>query len=422
MGSASLGHRHSAIVVGLPWLKSGTTRVMEMQISHLKSLGFKTTFVAVPNGYDSGSDIAAWNKFIDNSSELGADHVVVAPFQELTFFGKLQGAAVALAKGYNAMHWAVAPAHLTKVPEELVSILVTEDVSVLLVNHVYTMPFATKLRAILASRGKTIPILVVTHDVQTHILRDKNSVAPWSFKIESEDRLVKTEIEWLAQADQLIHVSDSDFAFFKLRLPTHQHHLLLPAVPQMELASFREMELPRRDLLYVGTDHPGNIKSMKWYFNEVVPMFRESAPRLTLVGSVCDARLSFEPAGTPTPWLEIAGQVDDLRPYYASSKIALGPTIQGRGVSIKTIEAFAAGLPVAGTDLAFRGIPQSELSTFNIKGENEPRRFADLISSLMADETRGTAAKVSREIYQRLFTPDKSLAQFTQILSTVIQA
>jgi polysaccharide biosynthesis protein PslH len=406
----------SAIVVGLPWLHSGSTRVMQMQLSHLLGLGYRTVFAAVSSSYSGGFDADSWREFDLNSHELGADEVVTSGFEDLGPLRRFTESARAWRKGHNAMHWALAPAHFTEPAPRLATILAEDDIRLILANHVYTMPFAVKLQRTLAGKGKKVPLLLVTQDVQSHILLDRNAIAPWSLGMHSEDELVGTEIEWIAQSSALIHLSHDDLVFFEQRLPQHRHHLMLPALPAMDLESFRGQSLPERDLLYVGVDHFGNVESLKWYFDKVVPHFRGQPPKLTLVGRICGAKDAFVPGSLLTPWLELVGDAADLRPYYASAKLALGATTRGRGISIKTIEAFAAGLPVAGTELAFRGIPAAELSRVGIRSEGESHRFANLVSSLLTGVEWESAARASREIYQRLFTPARSIATFAEIL------
>jgi Glycosyl transferases group 1 len=409
----------SAIVIGMPWLRGGTLRVMQMQLKHLHDLEYRTVFAAVPSSYSGGFDKEFWQEFLANGHELGADEIEVSGFDDLNPLRKLGETARAWKNRYNAMHWALAPAHFAKPSPRLETILATGDVRILLANHVYAMPYAVKLQRILRRNGKNVPLVVVTHDVQSHILMDRKASAPWSFGPEKEALLVSTELEWLSQSDALVHVSNDDFVFFSRHLPQHRHHLMLPALPAMDLRPLQQNGAPKRDLLYVGVDHFGNVESLKWYFEYVVPHFKEQPPSLTLIGQICDAKQAFLPRGSNLPWLNLMHDVDDLRPYYANSKAALGVTTRGRGISIKTIEAFSAGLPIAGTELAFRGIPKQELQRFGIRSEVESQRFAELIIDILKDEKLEIAARASRGIYKRLFTPAHSFTSFVEVLKAL---
>lgn len=409
----------SVIVVGLPWLRSGSSRLMQMQLSHLRDFGYRTVFAAVPSSYTGGFDPSSWGDFHRNSSELGADEIVISGFEKPGRLREFAEATKAWAQGHNVMHWALAPAHLSEPAPRLGVILATENVRLILANHVYTMPFAVKLQRALAQKGSEVPLLVATQDVQSHILLDGGASAPWPVGIQNEVKLLNTEIGWLAKSDALIHVSHDDHAFFMRHMPEHRHHLMLPALPAMDLEPFRRLGAQKRELLYVGVDHFGNVESLKWYFDKVVPCFGGQPPRLTLIGQICKAKVDFVPHARPAPWLEFVDDVDDIRPYYASARAALGAATSGRGISIKTIEAFSAGLPVAGTPLAFRGIPAEELLRAGIRSEVESHRFAELVNSLLYGGEWEHAAQASRDIHQRLFTPDRSAATFAEILKSV---
>ena len=73
----------SAIEVGLPWLRSGTGRVMQTQLSHLRGFGYRTIFAAVSSSYSGGFNTDSCRDFHRTSAELGADEIVISGFEEL---------------------------------------------------------------------------------------------------------------------------------------------------------------------------------------------------------------------------------------------------------------------------------------------------------------------------------------------------
>jgi polysaccharide biosynthesis protein PslH len=402
--------RH-AIVIGLPWLRSGTGQVMAGQIKYLKELGFFTVFAAVASHYDGGFDEAEWQYFRALSPELGAGEVITSGFNDLSPAQRGIEIFKALAARKNAMHWALAPANFTQPAPALLRILQDEDVQVILANHVYTLPFALRIKASLKQHGKTPPLIVCTHDVQSHILLDRNAKAPWKQAIEPEAALLQTELQWLCHADALIHVSGEDIDFFSKRLPHIHHHLMLPALGSMNLP---ETSKPSRDLLYVGGGHPGNVKSMSWYFEEVVPLLKEPKPRHTLVGEICDHRDEFL-SGDQPDWLELAGRVDNLEPFYANARAVICPTISGRGISVKTIEAFAAGLHVIGMPLAFRGIPHQALEAASITPAASAEEFARAIER----KTNTSAREKNLAVFRQYFSHGQSARKLTEILRSL---
>lgn len=400
-----------AIVIGFPWPRSGSFQVFARQIDHLGSLGFRTIFAAVASHYDGGFDDAAWAEFRTLAPELGADEVVECRFEDLNKIRRATEVLKALAMRLNAMHWALAPAQFTDLNDRLKALLSEAETPLILANHVYTMPVAIKIRKHLEKLGQKPVLLTCTHDVQSHILIDRDAKAPWKRGIEHEGLLVDTEVEWLSAADALIHVSEADREFLGSRMRGKKHYLMLPAMPAVPPSRI----LPKsRDLLYVGGAHPGNVASVKWYLDEVAPLYKKP-PHLALVGRIAEARKQFVTELRPA-WLEIAGSVGNLAPYYRSARIAICPTTQGRGISVKTIEAYAAGLPVVGTTLAYRGIPQKELDGAGIRPFDSAAEFAAEVERLLALPDVSAEAARGAGLYQKLFTPERSLQTFTAIL------
>ena len=77
------------------------------------------------------------------------------------------------------------------------------------------------------------------------------------------------------------------------------------------------------------------------------------------------------------------GAIDCLDNLLSTMTIAVAPVTEGSGIKVKMLDYFAAGLPVVGTSLAFRGYPQSAgLIT------NDLAAMPDAIVALLDDEER----------------------------------
>src|ERR1700687_1700447 len=68
----------AVIIVGPPWPRSGTARVIQNQIQYYRERGFYTVFIAVP---------FFWyymyvKEMIDGMNELGADRVITATLEK----------------------------------------------------------------------------------------------------------------------------------------------------------------------------------------------------------------------------------------------------------------------------------------------------------------------------------------------------
>ena len=182
---------------------------------------------------------------------------------------------------------------------------------------------------------------------------------------------------------------------------------MLPALPAIEPS---RALLKSRDAIYVGAPHPGNVASLTWYIDKVVPQY-EKHPQLTLVGRISEARNEY--LTMPRPVLARNHRpVPDLARYYPSAELAICPTMQGRGISVKTIEAFAAGLPVVGTSLAFRGMPKKDMA--RLPDFDDPAAFAAEVTRLIAQQSLAERKSSELALYEKLFTPKHSLEVFSR--------
>jgi polysaccharide biosynthesis protein PslH len=70
------------------------------------------------------------------------------------------------------------------------------------------------------------------------------------------------------------------------------------------------------------------------------------------------------------------GRVDDPGVVYANARVVLLPTISGHGLSIKTVEAMASGLPLIATRLALRGMKEDAVALPGVTIADDAASFA----------------------------------------------
>ncbi len=61
--------------------------------------------------------------------------------------------------------------------------------------------------------------------------------------------------------------------------------------------------------------------------------------------------------------------------------------VSGRGISIKTIEALALGIPFVGTTKAFRGMPMHAVKAAEQQPFDKPEAFAAAIAAALGGQT-----------------------------------
>ncbi len=92
------------------------------------------------------------------------------------------------------------------------------------------------------------------------------------------------------------------------------------------------------DLIYVASSNEHNVKSAKWFFEEVYPKLN-STLSICVVGKINDYISDF-------PNVTKMHFVEDLNQIYNESKVAICPMLSGTGLKIKVVEALSFGLPV----------------------------------------------------------------------------
>jgi glycosyltransferase involved in cell wall biosynthesis len=322
---------------------------------------------------------------------------------------------VARRRNLTALHWSLKVSASAPLTEEIKRALSTKEVPFILANHVYTLGFARKLQNYLARTRKRPKLLVVTHDVQSHLILDNAITNPWTKQLDGFERLLATELDALRLADVLIHVSVDDYAFFADSLHEKPHFLVLPAVDAIDLSSHRDSP-PNNDLLFVGSDHIANLKALEWYFARVAPRFPVNSPSLEIVGRIDHLVRHRNKALWDQHKGSFTGIVPDTLPYYARSRASIMPMKSGRGISIKTIEALAAGMPVVATRLAYRGFPMDVTAASGLPIPETEAEFADAIHAALNRQLE--FAEMSRGLYKRLFSFD----QFSHAMEEAVQS
>ena len=109
-----------------------------------------------------------------------------------------------------------------------------------------------------------------------------------------------------------------------------------------------------QNIILVASNNIANVQSVVWFLREVAP--RASNVQINIVGSVDEGVREHAPSEYKRYKRWFVGRVDDLASVYENARLVLLPTISGHGLSIKTVEAMASGLPLIATCHALRGI------------------------------------------------------------------
>jgi len=98
-----------------------------------------------------------------------------------------------------------------------------------------------------------------------------------------------------------------------------------------------------------------NVDAVVWFANEVLPAICEKVNdiKFYIVGFKPDEKVK---ALAASPYIEVTGAVDDVRPYLAHASVAVAPMRIARGVQNKVLEAMAMAIPAVTTSQGYEGI------------------------------------------------------------------
>jgi len=400
-----------AVVISPPWLRTGTGRVIEDQIAFYRDRGFATAFVGVPVNAAHVPKNPMWLELADAARELRADYASFAILDPVQRPRTLWRCMRQVLDHRTALDWIIEVGRCSRPPSALLPFLQKRGVALLHVNHVFTLGFARRLQRELGKFGRGLPLLVETHDVQSQILYDRAEPNPWTVRPDNLDSMLRGEIALLEEADVLVHCSVEDHRFFAERIPNKPQFLARPVIDSAFVAAVAKAGMPEVgpiDVLFVGAAHHANLEAVEWLLTKVWPLVAEQGLILKIVGGIADLVRQKVPELHDRFRSCFVGRVADLVPYYRAARSVIAPMRSGGGISIKTVEAFALGIPFVGTTKAYRGFPQEPLARYGIRGYDDPLAFADALARALSPND-DTGAR-GRALYEELFSREESYA------------
>ena len=401
------------IIVGPPWPRSGTARVIQNQIRYYRERGYYTVLIAVPFLWYSihvAQNPKEMGELIKGMNELGADRMFIATLDQKGYTAAKYKASVRHAFRGTTLDWQVAVGKAARLLDEDIDFLSKLRAVLFHVNHVYTLGFALGLRRQFRGGGSPLPIILETHDIQSHLLQDRGDRNPWSGRPDRLERLIRSETALLEKSNVLVHLSVDDSDFFRKLMPSKPQFLVFPSIDERFISTVNAAAPPAEglDLLFVGQWHHANLAAVKWFFDQVWPLIADQRYSLKIVGPIGSMVKRDLPELYDTFRSHFAGEVADLIPYYRAARCVIAPMVSGSGISVKTIEALALGKPFVGTSKAFRGMPMDRLKAVGVQAYDEPQAFADAIVHALSCESKAQA--LSRAAYDTVFSAQASFA------------
>jgi glycosyltransferase involved in cell wall biosynthesis len=163
-------------------------------------------------------------------------------------------------------------------------------------------------------------------------------------------------------------------------------------------------------LLYVGTlTWEANIDGLLWFIEKIYPRVLEKHPKIkfNIIGKNPDPRIVQATAKMES--IKLLGFVDDLEPYFKSSRVFVIPLRFGSGIKVKLLNAMYRGIPTVTTPFGIEGL--DAVSGRDVYCSSDEEKQALFIGSLlnskdkwerMRDHSRKMAAQYTwKELLKR---------------------
>lgn len=393
-------------IVHPAWHSCGTYQVVVGQVEAWTSLGAKVVTIACSDepGFKPSRGWI-WNNYRKATPELDAHprHVAGAPLHAVLGPQFLSDVLWPYIHGDQAV---IRAGMISRA--ELDPNLANTRFDLVHCNHFFCMPVALQL-------AKGARILLDSHDLQARQFTIMNDGKPWLRPLATYEQMLERELGWMRKADVLLHLNAEENEAFGKLLPEKRNVLLYPPVPAVPTGPGGD------EIVLVSSRNRANVESALWFLREVAPRVPELAVRI--YGSVdagvraADSALYEKYRG----WF--AGRVDRIDTIYEGARLALLPTTSGTGLSIKTVEAMASGLPLIATSHAFRGMNFDASALGNVVLVDEAEGFARALSAAAAGATptqQERASSPSRRAYDAHFSEQAYARQLAEIAGPLI--
>jgi glycosyltransferase involved in cell wall biosynthesis len=190
----------------------------------------------------------------------------------------------------------------------------------------------------------------------------------------------------------------------------------------VDIEQFREPDDCAREeaVMFLGNyPHDPNRDAVMWFYEHAWPQVVKEVPdaRFYVVGK--DPTPDLLELARRDPSVIVTGTVEDVRPYFARSKVFICPVRIGGGFRGKVLEAMAMGLPVVSTALGAEGVPATDGDQLFL--EDDPAAFARRVVELLRDQDlRGQVGKRARLMVEEFFSWEKGVDILEEVLEDVV--
>lgn len=211
-------------------------------------------------------------------------------------------------------------------------------------------------------------------------------------------------------------VSEQERQLFTANFPEHgtKVHVIPNCIPVRQYQG-AQIEPAPHQLIFTGSfRYAANYEGAQWFVREVLPLILKRLPDARLVITGDHANLPFVPASNVT----LTGQVDDIRPLVAASRVGIVPLFSGGGTRLKILEAMAMGTPVVATSKGAEGLELIPGEHFLVA--DSPVSFAEQVLRVLNDNAlHDRLSAQARKFVQDRYDSEVVVPHFVRLVESV---
>jgi len=190
-----------------------------------------------------------------------------------------------------------------------------------------------------------------------------------------------------AGAGGILAVSEPDGAWFERCAPGRV--TIVPNGVDCAAIRPREGDGAGGPVLFVGSlDYGPNVDGARVLLDDIAPRLTHPGVRIVLVGSLPPPSLRAAAKAAPVP-VQVTGRVEEIAPWFRSSRLLAVPLRIGGGTRLKIVEAMAHGLPVVTTSIGCTGL--HVVHERDVLIADDPPAFARCVDRLLSDDDLAAA-------------------------------
>ncbi len=280
---------------------------------------------------------------------------------------------------------------------------------ILLSRSSVCIPFMVHLR----NNNYKGTVIYYGHDLG-YLRLEQESIIAKDISLSLKSKLLKAEEDFMYEyADHSLAISFEEMEFLKRKISQPIHYI----PPYFFDVAEQGPSFDERDgIMFIGGfNHTPNQDAIAWFLEEVYQPLYDLKIKLSIAGSnVPDFVYNYK---KKFPTLEIFSNIssENLNNLYSRVRLSVVPLRVGAGVKGKVIEAMSKGVPVAGTHIAFEGLPRDGGFLYN--GANTAKELQYAILQAYSDKNNWERfSRFGKDYVLKYFNRESMKSTFKKIV------